>query len=300
MSRAQSAAFPSFAPLPSSLVYRFVEERDKYDFQAPYTATSGEQTVLALPYFQAERAHLERRVQETPRADLIGESSGDLTASLLHLVQQKRSATYTLMNPAASAISTEWLLRTLADTGHTVTPTTLSRWRDAGLLRYDKKDRPDTDSVGSLLIAAQLHKQRRGFLPSSLREGEPGWWCWRQDHPLAPVVPCPVPLPGDLPPSAALWTQWTGAAWHPEWLSVGQRGAMRWAGTIEVNGKLLWNVSLDKLIEWVPGIVSNLEELEVVPAELETTPEILHTLANIALLHLARTRLRALPLQCAS
>src|SRR5438128_739560 len=149
MSKAQSAAFPSFAPLPSSLVYRFVEERDKYDFLAPSTATSGEQAVLALPYFQVERAHLARRVQGIPRADLTGESTGDLTASLLYLVQQKRSATYTLMNPAASALSTEWLLRTLADTGHTVTPTTLSRWRDAGLLRYDKRDRPDTDSVGS-------------------------------------------------------------------------------------------------------------------------------------------------------
>lgn len=77
---------------------------------------------------------------------------------------------------------------------------------------------------------------------------------------------------------------------------MGQRGAIRWAGTREVNGKLLWNVSLDAFTAWVPGIVSNLEELEVACAELEATPEIVHTLSNIALLHLVHTRLRAVPL----
>jgi hypothetical protein len=297
MSQTQHAAFPSFAPLPSSLVYRFVEERNKYTFPTPFTDASSKQAVLALPYFQAERAYLDRMAQETPSAPASGESSRDLATSLLHEVQQKRATAYTLMNPIVSVLSTEWLLEALAETGHTVTPTTLSRWRDAGLLRYDKKDHPDTDSVASLLIAAQLHKQRRGLLPSSLQDGEPGWWCWRQDHPLAPAIPCPVPLPDDLPSSAVLWTQWVGAAWHPEWLGVGQRGAMRWSGTIEANGKLLWDVPLDRLIEWVPGILSNLEELEIKPAELESTPEIGHTLANIALLHLARTHLRALPLQ---
>ena len=294
MTIAQPMAFPSFAPLPSSLVCRFVEERDKYDFPSFRVILSGGQTVFALPYFQAERAQLELR---THGAGWAGESGGSLAASLLHQVQQKRTTTYTLMNPFASAgtLSTEWLLKTLASAQHSVTPTTLSRWRDAGLLRYDKKDRPDGDSVASLLIAAQLHKQRRGFLPSTLVEGEPAWWCWRQDSLSAPVVPCPVPLPDDLPPSALLWTQWMGAGWHPEWLNVGQRGAIRWAGTSEVNGKLLWDVSLDALTAWVPGIVSSLEELEVARAELEATPEILHTLSNIALLHLASTHLRVVP-----
>jgi hypothetical protein len=299
MTSAPPVAFPSFAPLPSSLVYRFVEELDKYDFLPTRAVAAGEQAVLALPYFQAERPHLEERARETHREEWTGKGGG-LVASLLLQVQQKRTATYTLMNPFVGALSTEWLLKRLSDTQHTVTPTTLSRWRDAGLLRYDKKDRPDTDSVASLLIAAQLHKQRRGFLPSTLVEGEPAWWCWCQDRPWAPVVPCPVPLPDNLPPSALLWTQWTGAAWHPEWLNVGQRGAIRWAGTNEVNSKLLWSVSLDKLTEWVPAIVSNAEELEATTEELETTPEILHTLANIALLHLAGRRLRVVPLQRAS
>ena len=299
MSVGHLVAFPSFAPLPSSLVTRFVEEQDKYDFPPPGAFLPGAQTVRALPYFQVERAHLERRARETHRKGENEENVG-LILSLLLQVQQKRASTYTLMDPFVSTLSTEWLRKMLADTQHTVTPTTLTRWRDAGLLRYDKKDRPDSDSTAALLIAAQLHKQRRGLLPSSLLAGEPAWWCWRQDRPSAPVVPCPVPLPADLPPTALLWTQWTGAAWHPEWLNVGQRGAMRWAGTNEVNGKHLWTVSLDKLMEWVPGIVSNIEELSITPEELETTPEILHTLANIALLHLAGRCLRAVPLQHAS
>jgi hypothetical protein len=300
MTVAQLVAFPSFAPLPSSLVYRFVEEQDKYDFPPPDAVISPDRMVRVTPFFQEERELLVQWAQEVHRTLGIGEERNGFIASLLLPVQQKRNDTYLLMNPIAGALSTEWLLKALADTRHTVTPTSLSRWRDAGLLRYDKKDRPDTDSVASLLIAAQLHKQRRGFLPSTLVEGEPAWWCWRQDRPSAPVVPCPVPLPDDLPPSALLWTQWTGAAWHPEWLNVGQRGAIRWAGTNEVNSKLLWNVSLDKLTEWVPGIVSNTQELEVTPEELEVTPEILHTLANIALLHLAGRCLRVVPLQRAS
>lgn len=296
MSVGQLVAFPSFAPLPSSLVYRFVEEQDKYDFLPPGAFISDAQTVCVLPYFQTERAHLEQRAQET-HSERAREASGSLIAALLLQVQQKRATTYTLMDPFAAELSTDWLLKQLAENRHTVTPTTLSRWRDAGLLRYDRKDRPEASSVAALLIAAQLHKQRRGFLPSTLVEGEPAWWCWRQDRPSAPVVPCSVPLPDDLPPSALLWTQWTGAGWHPEWLNVGQRGAMRWAGTMELNGKLLWDVSFVRLAEWVPGIISNAEELEVTTEELDTTPEILHTLANIALLHLAGRCLRAVPLQ---
>src|SRR5579875_97222 len=291
--------FPSFAPLPSSLVNRFVEEREKYDFLPASYFIQSAQTVCALPYFQTERASLERQVREMHREG-ESEESGNLIAALLSQVQQKRAATYTLMNPFAAALSTEWLLKQLSENRHTVTPTTLSRWREAGLLRYDKKDRPEADSVAALLIAAQLHKQRRGFLPSTLIEGEPAWWCWRQDRPSAPVLPCPVPLPDDLPSSALLWTQWTGAGWHPEWLNVGQRGAIRWAGTRMVNGKLLWDMPFDRLTEWVPAIIANAEEMEVTFEELETTPEILHTLANIALLHLARRCLRTVPFQNAS
>ena len=296
MTGAQLVAFPSFAPLSSSQVFRFVEEQDRYDFPPP-DAVSSADPVRVIPFFEAERAHLAQRAQEVhPTLWTVEERNGFIAALLLP-VQQKRIDTYSLMNPFAGELSTDWLLKALANTRHTVTPTTLTRWRDAGLLLYESKDRPDTNSVASLLIAASLHKQRRGFLPSSLRAGEPAWWCWRQDGPSAPVVPCPVPLPDDLPGSTLLWTQWTGAAWQREWLPVGRRGAIRWAGTMELHGKRLWDVSFDRLIEWVPEIASNVQELEVTAEELKNTPEILHTLANMALLHLARTCLRTIPLQ---
>src|SRR5947209_64980 len=136
MSQTQPA-FPSFAPLPTSIVFRFLEERNKYDFQVRSTAAEDELVVRVLSSFREEQTHLR------------------------------------------------------------------------GLLPLTSRDRDLTS-----------------------RDREPAWWCWRQDHPQTPIIPCPVPLPDDLPPSAVLWTQWAGAAWHPEWLGVGQRGAIRWARTI--------------------------------------------------------------------
>jgi len=291
------SAFPTFAPLPSTLVYRFIEERDKYDFPLPGANTLSEQSVYVTPYFQPEQALLEQCAQEISSGETLTKAECfGLIVSLLRQVQKKRAVTYTQMDPFAGTLSTEWLLETLRDMKHAVTPTTLSRWRDGHLLRSDKKDRPDSNSAAAVLIAAQLHKQHRGFLPKRLAKGEPAWWCWRQDSPSDPVIPCPVPLP-DLPPSALLWTQWTGAAWHPEWLNVGQKGAIRWGGTDEINGKLLWNVPSETLAAWMPGIISYGAELDVSLKEMDETPEIRHTLANIVLLHLARTCLRVMPLQ---
>jgi hypothetical protein len=280
------------------MVEHFALEYNKYDFLQLDLPGLDRQTVFALPYFlQLERQNLEQSLHELTREGPHPESCGGLIDTMLYGVQKIRRATYALMNPIVGSISTEWLLRQLSETRHTVTPTTLSRWRDAGLLRYQQKDKPEADSVASLLIATSLHKQRRGALPTSLLAGEPAWWCWRQDSPTSPVVSCPIPLPEDIPPRALLWSQWTGAAWQPAWLSVGKRGAIRWAGTLEINGKLVWNISLDTLMMWVPDIASNLKGLEVSRSELEDTPELLHTLANMALLRLSGECLRATPLQ---
>ena len=53
---------------------------------------------------------------------------------------------------------------------------------------------------------------------------------------------------------------------------------------MRVGEKLLWQVTCRDLEQWVPEVISLGEGLDI-------TPEITHTLANVALLHLARTRL---------
>jgi hypothetical protein len=205
-------------------------------------------------------------------------------------VREKRALAYTLLSEVIETddYSTQWVQQTLADYHRAVTPPTISRWRDHGLLRYDEWNRPNADSVASLFIVSLIDSRERRRMPSTMPKSEPFWWCWRQDSPHSPTVPCPIPLPDDLPPSSLLWTPWAGAAWHPSWLNVGQRGAIRWAGTRVQFGKPLWNITEDDLRRWDPGV----DEFPL--GVLEMAPEILHTKANLVLLRLAQSRLPSL------
>lgn len=204
-----------------------------------------------------------------------------------HTVERHRVAAYRLLTrhlPTGTTLPTEAVLAALAEMNHPVSVQTLSRWRDHSLLRYRQYNHAEASSVAAILIAVLLSKRgQRVLLPPHGDGEEPLWWCWRQDAPDAPMVACPIPLPTDLPSSALLWTPWEGAAWDSAWLNVGTRGAIRWAGTVVEHDKLLWEVSLSDLDRWVPEALVHGKGLEI-------TREILHTLANVALLHLARTR----------
>ncbi len=91
--------------------------------------------------------------------------------------------------------------------------TMLGRWRAAGLLRPSTPRTALTvDSVISLALTRALWPLERVHLPD-IPPTEPAWWCWRQDAPDAPILPCPVPLPADVPPTARLWSPWAGAPW---------------------------------------------------------------------------------------
>lgn len=202
-------------------------------------------------------------------------------------VARHRATAYRLLSRALTSgttLPTEAVLALLSETKHAVTAQTLSRWREHGLLRYRQNNKADASSVAAILIAALLNTHvQRAFLPPDGNAQEPLWWCWRQDAPDAPVVACPVPFPADLPPSALLWTPWEGAAWDIAWLNVGTLGAIRWAGTVFEHDKLLWQIAMPELQCWVPDVLVHGEGLDM-------TREILHTLATVALLHLARTR----------
>jgi len=214
---------------------------------------------------------------------------------LADLVEAKRKTVYLLMSPVVQGklLSTEWVIETLTEhtpkkqsnKGKFLTAQTISRWRDQGLLQYEQKNHPDADSIAALLTARMIDTRERGWLPSRIEENEPQWWCWRQDSPTHPVIPCPVPLPDDLPDSALLWTNWRGAAWKPEWLPLGEVGAARWGGTTHTQGNVFWSVTAKELEVWDAEIAF------LSRGVLDTVATLTHhTLATLALLRLAAPR----------
>jgi hypothetical protein len=124
-------------------------------------------------------------------------------ASLNSLVQAN-----TLTRPNMIALLNQHSLRSLS-------PTTLSRWRKRNLLHYADEQHINPHNAAAILVMRLLlPDEKYGWLPSTMAPNEPLWWCWRQDSPDSPIVPCPFPLPADVPEAARLWTSWQGAAWE--------------------------------------------------------------------------------------
>jgi hypothetical protein len=216
---------------------------------------------------------------------------------LITRVKQSSTKVYQIMAPtvAANTLSTNWLIDQLAQASphdHRLSPETISRWRDQNLLCYQGRNKPNQDNAAALLIVRMLTDTKKitRWLPNTtITKEEPLWWCWRQDSPTSPVIPCPIPLPEDIPSHALLWTNWLGASWQEEWLSVGKLGAARWAGTLFNTEKksLLWDISEEALQQWDPeispfshGVLSDI------------APLTMHTLSTLALLRLATSRLQ--------
>ena len=160
---------------------------------------------LAAPLLTALiQAHL-------PRSSLAQDATR--RALLAQLIPARTMVTHQL---AAlhhdGTVSVADAMRALAltgDTGRSV----LSRWRGTGLLRPSTpRTRVWVDSVAGLLLTRTLWPLERVHLPD-IPPTEPAWWCWRQDTPDAPILPCPVPLPAEVPPTARLWSPWAGAPW---------------------------------------------------------------------------------------
>ena len=105
----------------------------------------------------------------------------------------------------------------------------------------------EPQSVAEVLLARMLHTQERGWLPAT-KSQITWWWCWSQDAPDAPILPCPYPLPANLASHTLLWTPWLGATWdglepsNGSWLVVPGRGCIRFRG--EPRGYALKDVLL--------------------------------------------------------
>ena len=192
--------------------------------------------------------------------------------------------------------STTWLRETLMrhSPEHVqVSQDTISKWHQRGLVRYREYNVPEYTSAAAIFIARMIDKGERNFLPSVIAPDEPQWWCWRQDTPNAPVIPCPVPLPDNLPVSALLWTPWAGAAWEATWCKIGKgRGAIRWAGVTGKPQHEHWSLTYDDLSRWdeqAATVLAPLRDETMQDGEEERTG--LHLAATLALHRLACSRL---------
>jgi hypothetical protein len=176
-------------------------------------------------------------------------------------VSAARHAVYTIMYPfvEGDSLSTAWLLQTLTANSPNKSPVqgaTLALWHERKLMRYteQRRGRPDPENAAALLVTRMVDRRERNWLPTTMAEEEPAWWCYRQDSPLAPITACPVPLPSDLPATTLLWTPWRGAGWlrNRPWLPIGNLGAIRWGSAREIvrGSEWMWDLSPHQLREW--------------------------------------------------
>jgi len=247
---------------------------------------------LSQPMIQASALHLLNIKVSLSLDEIVSEFHAQWS-SLIEKVKKTRDRVYTLMTPAVEkqAVSTDWLMNQLAELSpqnRRVSHETMSRWRDQGLLYYNAHNRPNYDSTAALMILRVLDERRiKGWTPTQkIAEQEPRWWCWRQDSPSSPIVPTPVPLPGNIPASALLWTTWAGAAWEPDWLPVGQLGAARWGNTRIEKNRLLWGITEAELMQWDPQVTP------LGKMVMDAAPLAQHTLATLSLLRLAVPRIQ--------
>lgn len=180
--------------------------------------------MISYPALEPFFAPLSRPMLQ--RALLAQEAPSTSTAPvLLHeRMGPPRDEIFHLMQPVVKQkeFTTQWMLNVLTQftpkrSGSTkpLSAEALSRWRETGLVVYQHKNIPDYDNGAALILLRRLIQGReRGWLPLPPQSAqkrffahEPLWWCWRQDIPDSPVLPCPVPLPEELPASALLWTR---------------------------------------------------------------------------------------------
>lgn len=269
MDQAFASVLPLFAPLPGPIVQHLLlgRRRRHYIAAPPILVSDFEQET---GYAQAE------------------------WDQLLQEVRVARQDVYTYMDAfiQRNALSTSWLLRALKDATpgskeepkearEEISQSTLEEWKDRGLISYRGRNQPDIHQVAALLIARLVDRRVRNWLPTKMTLDEARSWCWRQDAPNLATVPCPLPLPEDLPKATLLVTPWAGQAWDPPWRRINSMGAAQWAGIREENGQVRWDITLEEIHLWYPQLAT-LDMLH-----LEVVTDILHGLADIALIHLA-------------
>ena len=227
--------YPAFAPLPAPMAdHLLLEEERRY----------------------------RRRPAQRP-------SDQEMAQTVLERISRARTLVYEYLHPFVTADqkrhergegrtfpNVDWLLETLAQ----YTPgrggnseATLDFWQKRGLLRREKtRGLLEITSVAALLVARLAEGTlQRNWLPSSLEDTEPYWWCSGRVSPGAPIQAIPVPLSSSLPASQVVWTPWRGAIWEGTWRTIGEAFLYRWAGSPSVQDLLLWQQDLPQKIQAV-------------------------------------------------
>lgn len=213
-------------------------------------------------------------------------------------INEKRQETFEVLDPLIVAdrnvpakrkqLNATWVRTNLALYGppqeqSPLSATTISRWQEQGVLRKDGWNLLEIQSVAELFITRMVTTRERGWLPETMSKGA-WWWCWSQDGPDAPVVPCPYPLPLNLSPWTLLWTPWLGASWDAAWLQLPYQGCIRFAGVASKKGPA--TLQREHLERWDP-------ELALLHTRLAISTD-LQSLVERTLQKLAMDRLRSL------
>lgn len=136
---------------------------------------------------------------------------------------------------------------------------TMSLWKERGLIRGEW-NRPESNSAAALLMMRAMLLKRRRWLPSQIAPEEPWFWVWSLGPHDSEPVPCPIPL--EHPPrNRLLFSPWPLVGTLPGWKLIHKRGAYRWSNEISLNGKQLWDLSVDELRAWNIPLDLELEQL---------------------------------------
>jgi hypothetical protein len=229
---------------------------------------------------------------------------------ILQWVAQLRREAYKEFAPIwrkEQPLTTDWFIETLSKhrspprvkqgeerAAKPLTDQTVWRWKNRGLLFYQGWDRPDFDSAMAVYMMLRAEPgARKGFLPSGDYADEPYMFCWRQDTPSSPLVPCGLPLNAErdkIPKHALLYSPLPSLAhFHRTWLPF-EHFSVRWAGTLEEDGLVMWDLSEEEIAMWDDAVIP------LGHGVLDSiAKQIRHTLANLALLRVATRQLGVSP-----
>ncbi|HEU5379761.1 MAG TPA: hypothetical protein VFV38_30425 [Ktedonobacteraceae bacterium] len=129
--------------------------------------------------------------------------------------------------------------------------TTIRDWQARGLMHSASHGVRHLQRVAALLTMRRMSYLQRDWLPSSISDTEPWFYVWGI-HPgdTTPQM-YPVPLPQTLKANTLLYSTWAGTAWSlPGWMSIGQYGAVGWAGWTDSETGGRYSLSLTEIQQW--------------------------------------------------